>query len=113
LRDEIEHGIQGSNWYNHYTATGGWDGMLLVSLSNPAYKKYEGHRMNEVIAGVGGDPIDVLFKVLEENNGSVPTVYFHHDENDMRFALKQPFVSIGSDGTAIPDQGKNSEGHPH
>jgi N-acyl-D-aspartate/D-glutamate deacylase len=62
---------------------------------------------------LGGDPIDVLFRVLEDNNGSVPTVYFHHDENDMRFALKQPFVSIGSDGTAMPAEGKNSEGHPH
>jgi N-acyl-D-aspartate/D-glutamate deacylase len=113
LRDEIEHGIKGTNWYDHYTATGGWEGMLLVSLSNPAYRKYEGHRMDEVILSLGGDPIDVLFRVLEDNNGSVPTVYFHHDENDMRFALKQPFVSIGSDGTAMPAEGKNSEGHPH
>jgi len=113
LRDEIEHGIAGTNWYDHYTATGSWEGMLVVSLSNPAYKKYEGHRMNEVIQSIGGDPLDALFKVLGDNNGSVPTVFFHHDENDMRFALKQPFVSIGSDGTAIPDEGPNSEGHPH
>jgi N-acyl-D-aspartate/D-glutamate deacylase len=113
LRDEIEHGIPGTNWYDHYTATGSWEGMLLVSFSNPAYKRFEGHRMNEVIQSLGGDPLDVLFRVLEDNNGSVPTVYFHHDENDMRFALKQPFVSIGSDGTAMPAEGNNSEGHPH
>jgi len=31
-----------------------WDGMLLVSLSNPAYKKFEGRRMNEVIQTIGG-----------------------------------------------------------
>ena len=86
LVDEIEHGIPGSNWYNHYTATGSWEGMLLVSLSNPAYKKYEGHRMNEVIANIGGPPIDVLFKVLEDNNGSVPAVYFHHDRE--RYAIR-------------------------
>src|SRR4051812_34544300 len=40
LVDEINHGIKGTNWYNHYTATGSWEGMLLVSFSNPAYKKY-------------------------------------------------------------------------
>ena len=43
--------------------------------------------MSEVIASVGGDPLDVLFKVLEENGGSVPTIYFHHNEEDMRYAM--------------------------
>ena len=113
LVNEIEHGIPGSNWYDHYTATGSWEGMLLVSLSNPDYKKFEGRRMNEVIQTLGGKPIDVLFKVLADNRGSVPTIYFHHDENDMRYALKQPFVSIGSDGTAIAITGPTAEGHPH
>ncbi len=45
LETEIEHGIPGSSWYNHYTATGSWEGMLLVSLSNPAYQKYEWRRI--------------------------------------------------------------------
>jgi N-acyl-D-aspartate/D-glutamate deacylase len=113
LVNEIEHGIPGSNWYDHYTATGSWEGMLLVSLSNPAYKKYEGRRMNEVIADIGGPAVDVLFKVLEDNRGSVPTVYFHHNEQDMQYAMRQPFVSIGSDGTAVALAGPTAEGHPH
>lgn len=113
LVDEIEHGIPGTNWYNHYTATGSWEGMLLVSLSNHDYKKFEGRRMNEVIRSLGGNPIDVLFRVLGDNNGSVPTIYFHHDENDMRIALRQPFSSIGSDGTAIATEGPTAAGNPH
>lgn len=113
LENEIEHGIPGSNWYDHYTATGGWDGMLLVSLSNPAYKKYEGRRMNEVIEDLHVPPLDALFLLLEENGGSVPTIYFHHDEKDMRYALAQPFVSIGSDGMALKTEGPLPQGHPH
>jgi N-acyl-D-aspartate/D-glutamate deacylase len=113
LENEIEHGIAGSNWYDHYTATGGWDGMLLVSLSNPVYKKYEGRRLSEVIQETGGKPLDVLFSLLEENGGSVPTVYFHHDEKDMRYALQQSFVSIGSDGLALNTEGPLSQGIPH
>ncbi len=113
LESEIENGIPGSGWYNHYTATGGWEGMLLVSLSNPAYKKYEGKRMNEVIDDMRAKPLDALFKLLEENGGTVPTVYFHHDEKDMRYALQQPFVSIGSDGLAFKTEGPLSEGNPH
>jgi len=113
LENEINHGIPGSNWYNHYTATGGWEGMLLVSLSNPEYKRFEGKRMSEVIKALARPGIDVLFELLENNNGSVPTVYFHHSEEDMRFALAQPWVSIGSDGTAVKTEGPLSEGHPH
>lgn len=115
LEKEILNGIAGTNWYNHYTATGGWEGMLLVSLSNPAYKKYEGKRMNEVIleSGKQQQPLDVLFDLLLNNNGSVPTIYFHHAEEDMRYALKQPFVSIGSDGTAVKTEGPLAAGNPH
>jgi N-acyl-D-amino-acid deacylase len=113
LEDEILHGIAGTNWYDHYTATGGWDGMLLVSFSNPAYKKFEGKRMNEVIQAIGKPGLDVLFDLLENNNGSVPTVYFHHSEDDMRYALRQPWVSIGSDGTAVTSEGPLAAGNPH
>ncbi|HUK16236.1 MAG TPA: D-aminoacylase [Bryobacteraceae bacterium] len=113
MENEILNGIPGSNWYDHYTATGGWEGMLLVSLSNPQYKKYEGMRMNQVIEAMGKPPLDTLFDLLEANGGSVPTVYFHHSEEDMRYALKQPFISIGSDGTAVATEGPLAAGHPH
>lgn len=113
LEKEILNGIPGTNWYNHYTATGGWEGMLLVSFSNPKYKRFEGKRMNQVIEALGRNPIDVLFELLVENGGSVPTVYFHHSEEDMRLAMRQPFVSIGSDGTAVKAEGPLSAGNPH
>ena len=113
IEREILQGIPGSNWYDHYLATGGWDGMLLVSLSNPKYKRFEGMRMNQVIAALNKPPIDALFELLEANDGSVPTVYFHHSETDMRYALQQSFVSIGSDGTAVATSGPLSAGHPH
>ncbi len=113
LEKEILNGIPDSDWYNHYTATGGWDGMLLVTLKNPKYKQFQGKRMNEVIKALNKPPLDALFELLSENNGSVPTVYFHHSEDDMRYALKQPFVSIGSDGTAVKTEGPLASGHPH
>jgi N-acyl-D-aspartate/D-glutamate deacylase len=117
LRARLHAEILGTSpiagWYNHYTATGSWDGMLLVSLSNPAYRQYQGRRMSDVIEAKGAAPLDVLFELLIENGGSVPTVYFHHSEDDMRHALAQPFVSVGSDGRAVPLEGPLAAGHPH
>jgi N-acyl-D-aspartate/D-glutamate deacylase len=112
MEQDITSGLPG--WYNHYTATGGWDGMLLVSLSDPDYKRFEGKRMSEVIAAFPArKPMDVLFDTLLANGGSVPTVYFHHAEDDMQYALRQPFVSVGSDGTAVRIGGPTAQGHPH
>src|SRR5262249_35434310 len=76
-------------------------------------KQFEGKRMSEVIKTLGKPGIDVLFELLENNNGSVPTVYFHHSEEDMRYAMRQPWVSIGSDGTAVTETGPLAAGNPH
>jgi N-acyl-D-aspartate/D-glutamate deacylase len=67
-----------------------------------------------VIAAFPGlKPTDVLFDTLIANGGSVPTVYFHHAEEDMQYALRQPFVSVGSDGTAVKTSGPTAKGNPH
>jgi N-acyl-D-aspartate/D-glutamate deacylase len=111
IRHDILNGIPG--WYDHYLAIGNWDGMLLVSLKDPKDKQFVGKRMSDVIKARGGDPVDVLCDLLLEENGSVPTVFFHHTEADMTFAMKQPFVSIGSDGSAISIDGKYAATNPH
>jgi hypothetical protein len=49
--------------------------------------------------------MNVLLKLLEDNRDSVPTIFFHHDESDMRFTLRPPFVSIGSDDYAFATEG--------
>jgi N-acyl-D-aspartate/D-glutamate deacylase len=69
--------------------------------------------MSELIAARGGDPVDVLFDLLLEENGSVPTVFFHHSEQDMQYILKQPWTSIGSDGSAVSIDGPSGRSHPH
>jgi N-acyl-D-aspartate/D-glutamate deacylase len=134
MHEEILNGLP--NWYNHYLATGdGWAGMLLVSLQSPRNKPFQGKRMSELIQSRGvrlrpqaassgsplssqdldeqGRAVDVLFDVLIEENGSVPTVFFHHSEQDMQLVLKQPWTSIGSDGSAVSPDGPTGRSHPH
>jgi N-acyl-D-aspartate/D-glutamate deacylase len=112
MRREVLNGLPG--WYNHYLATGdGWGGMLLVSLQHERNKRFQGRRMSELIQARGGNPADVLFDVLIEENGSVPTVFFHHSEPDMQLVMKQPWTSIGSDGAAVNPDGPSGRSHPH
>jgi N-acyl-D-aspartate/D-glutamate deacylase len=113
LKKDIREGIAG--WYNHYTAVGGDWGRMLVSGKGP----YEGLTMERVIAVKSKgkvpvpDPLDILFDILIEQDGSVPTIFEHHTEKDMNLALVQPWCSIGSDGSAYAVEGPLRRGNPH
>jgi N-acyl-D-aspartate/D-glutamate deacylase len=113
LKKDIRDGLPG--WYNHYTAVGGdWSRMLVSGKG-----RYEGLTMDRVLAvrtkgkEPAPDPLDVLFDILIEEGGSVPTVYEHHTEKDMNLALSQPWCSIGSDGLAFATEGALRRGVPH
>lgn len=111
LKKDIKEGLPG--WYNHYTAIGGdWSRVLL---SGPG--KYGGLTMERVIAlrskGEKRDGLDVMIELLVEEGGSVPAIYEHHTEKDMRLALAQPWCSVGSDGLAHATEGVLRRGHPH
>jgi N-acyl-D-aspartate/D-glutamate deacylase len=113
MKKDIRGGIAG--WYNHYTAVGGdWSRMLVSGKG-----AYEGLTMDRVlqIRGKGKepapDPLDMLFDLLIDEGGSVPTIYEHHTEKDMNRALVQPWCSIGSDGSALAVEGALRRGNPH
>jgi N-acyl-D-aspartate/D-glutamate deacylase len=113
MKKDIKEGLEG--WYNHYTAVGGdWSRMLISGKGG-----YEGLTMDRVIDVKSKgktpppDPLDVLFDLLIEEGGSVPTVYAHHTEKDMTLALQQPWCSIGSDGSAYAVEGPLRRGNPH
>jgi N-acyl-D-aspartate/D-glutamate deacylase len=112
IKHDIVSGIPG--WYNHYTAVGGDWGRMLISANN----SYKGLTMDRVLALRAGDkpardPLDELFDILIEQNGSVSTVYAHHTDEDMTLALAQPWCSVGSDGSALAIDGPLRRGNPH
>jgi N-acyl-D-amino-acid deacylase len=113
LKKEIKEGIPG--WYNHYTAVGGdWSRMLVSGKGS-----YEGLTMDRIIDAKNkgrmppADAFDILFDLLIEQNGSIPTVYAHHTEKDMNLAMSQPWCSIGSDGSSLAIEGPLRRGNPH
>ena len=115
LRARLEHDItQGiPGWYNHYTAVGNdWSRIQIVSVANPDYRKYVGKRVSEMIADEKKPWLDVLFQALIDNRGAIPALYYHHKEEDMQYALKQPFVSIGTDGSAMTTAVGGGSPHP-
>jgi N-acyl-D-amino-acid deacylase len=112
LKRDIQQGLPG--WYNHFTAVGGDWSRMLVSGNN----RFKGLTMDRVMAlrtegEEQPDLLDELFEFLIEEDGSVSTVYAHHTDKDMTYALTQPWCSVGSDGSAYAIEGPLRRGNPH
>jgi N-acyl-D-aspartate/D-glutamate deacylase len=102
------------NWYNHYTASAGWESMLIVSAKAEKNRGLVGMTMDQVIAMRNkGEPTDVLYDILLEEDSSVPTIFFLMTEEDVRTAMVSHLVSFGSDGAAIKPEGVLGRGKPH
>ena len=112
LEKDITQGISG--WYNHYTAVGSdWSRIQIGGVANPAYQKYVGKRVSELIADKKKPWLDVLFETLIDNNGAVPALYYQQAEEDMTYAMRRPFVSFGSDGSALNvEKARGTSPHP-
>ena len=104
-------------WENRLLSAGTWHNVQLASIpARPgaeAYKKYEGMRVDEAAKAAGKDPYDFVFELLIAERGNVSCVWFIIDENDLKLAMQQPWVSVGSDGSALATSGPLRAGVPH
>jgi N-acyl-D-amino-acid deacylase len=90
---------------------------MVNSVSVDSLKKYQGKRLTEVATMMGGgrDAYDAAFDLLIADRGRTSAIYFSFNEEALRLAMRQPWVSVGQDAGAVsPDSlGRWGErGHP-
>jgi dihydroorotase/N-acyl-D-amino-acid deacylase len=88
---------------------------MINDVSVDSLKKYQGKRLTEVGQMRGQDPYDAAFDILIADHGNTGAIYFSFNEDALRLAMKQPWVSVGQDAGAVsPDStGKfGDSGHP-
>jgi dihydroorotase/N-acyl-D-amino-acid deacylase len=103
-----------NNWENFYLGAGGGGGILVASVLNRDLAKYEGKRINEVAKMMGKqDEIDALFDLLIADNAQTGMIVFLMSEDDVKLALRQPWVSVGVDHGAVALNGPLAEGKAH
>ncbi len=103
IRREIEHPSGG--WESLLENTGGPEGVMIAGVRSESGKKYQGKRLTEVAAMRGADPIEAMFDLLVEENGSVDAIYFEMAEEDVRGALGAPWVSFNCDAPGVQPEG--------
>ncbi len=111
LRREISQ--PGQDWENFYWMSGGAPGVMVSSVNNPALKVYEGLRLSEVARQRGQDSLEALFDVLLADEAQTSAIYFIMSEEDVIEAMKQPWVSVGTDYPAVRTDGPLGSWKPH
>jgi N-acyl-D-aspartate/D-glutamate deacylase len=100
-------------WENQWYGAGGAGGILLTSVLSKDLKKYEGMTLTEIAKAMGRDPRDAVMDLVVADEGNSSCVTSIMSEEDVRFALRHPLVSIDTDSGAMAEDGPLSDTRSH
>lgn len=109
VRRDIERGHDG--WEN-FLKSAGFDGVTIASVPPEADGSVVGLTLEAIARARGHEPWQTFFELLIEHRLRVSALYALMHEDDVRVAMRQPWVSFGSDSAAQTDAPGQS-GRPH
>jgi len=112
-RIKQEMATEHPNWENLYLGSGGGAGVLVSGIVNPDLKKYDGQTLAQTATAQGKDPLDALMDMVLADKAQTGALYFIASEDDLRYGLKQPWTSIGLDGSELSLDGPLFEPQSH
>jgi N-acyl-D-amino-acid deacylase len=88
--------------------------VVLVGFKSEKLKPLTGKTLAEVAKTRGKDPVETIMDLILEDQSRVGTVYFLMSEENIKKELRQPWVSLGSDGASMAPEGVflKSSTHP-
>ena len=77
---------------------------MINDVGADSLRIYEGKLLTEVGKMRGQDAYDAAFDILIADRGRTGALYFSFNEDALRYAMRQPWVSVGQDAGALsPD----------
>ena len=89
---------------------GGWEGVVASRFDTADLKPFEGKTIAEIAEIQGKDPVSTCFDLIFEEGVFVYGVHHTMSEEDVKTVMRVPWISIGSDGSAL---NLNYPGKPH
>ena len=111
IRRELE-GTSGS-FENMWRGTGGPSGVMVVSVLNPQFRQFEGKTVAQIAQIESKDPLDAAMDLVVADRNNVGAVYFSMSDDDVKLAMRQPWVSVGTDYGEVSPIGPLSESRSH
>jgi N-acyl-D-aspartate/D-glutamate deacylase len=82
------------------------EGVLVLHAQTEANVQYQGQTLAQVAATMGCDPIDAALDLIGSDRSRIGVAFFSMSEDNLRKALRLPWVSICSDGTSMAPEGQ-------
>jgi dihydroorotase/N-acyl-D-amino-acid deacylase len=115
IRAQIRQELEGGSgaFENMWRGTGGPTGVMVVSVLNPEFRKFEGKTIAQIAQMVNKDPLDAAMDLIVADRDNVGAVYFSMSEEDVKLAMRQPWVSVGTDYGEVSPTGLLGESKSH
>ena len=116
LRDRIKRDMDDANakdWENQWYGSGGGAGVMISTVLDPALRKWEGKNLVEIGRAMGKDPRDAAMDLVIADRGETSVIISIMREDDVRLALANPMISIGTDSGARAEDGPFAESKSH
>jgi len=116
LRDRIKRDMDDANakdWENQWYGSGGGAGVMISTVLDPALRKWEGKNLVEIGKAMGKDPRDAAMDLVIADRGEASVIISIMREDDVRLALANPMISIGTDSGARAEDGPFAESKSH
>jgi dihydroorotase/N-acyl-D-amino-acid deacylase len=116
-RERVKRDMDDANattWENQWYGANGGDGVMLSTVLDDSLRKYEGMTLTEIGKAMGTDPRDAVINLVIADRGESSVLTSIMDEADVRTALANPLVGVGTDSGARAEDGKlaGSKSHP-
>jgi N-acyl-D-amino-acid deacylase len=96
---------------SNYIKSGG-SAVLVRNIPGGALPQFERKRLDEIARVMNVDPAEAALRLFEASVSSPIGIYFGLSEDDLKLAMKQPWVAVGSDSGAIVGVMKDVGVHP-
>ncbi|MEM1545388.1 MAG: D-aminoacylase [Candidatus Methanomethylicia archaeon] len=96
IRKDMEDGVNG---WRSIASEIGWDNIVIATTEKNKF--IEGKTISQIAELWGLNPLETVFKLLRDENGSVSIILFYGCEDDLKNFLSRRWVMIGSDHNGI------------
>lgn len=111
IRSDMESAT--GNWDNEWQEIPRAEAVLISTVQNPQLLPLQGKTLAELAKARNQEPIETLFDILIEDDAFTGVSVFGMSEPDIALALKQPWVSIGTDWSGTAPNGLLGREHSH
>src|SRR5205085_7034594 len=88
-------------------------GIYVARTGNPALEQWDKKFIEEIASAMNVSPEEALMRIFAETTASPSVIFFSMSEDDVQFALKQPWVSVGGDSESPGPQARANHAGVH